>query len=140
MARRRLQQWLPSCSGSIFSCKYGDLVIVRREQTTGTAVFDPPQLFLKTPFEAGREWTWTGELDGELVAMTYIVMEPETVETPAGTFEAFPVALTIRSSSDGVNMMRWFAPGIGIVREQAGLSVAGQPFLVELMLVEYEVD
>lgn len=117
----------------------GDLVATRREMAAGTTVFDPPQPFIKTPFAPDRLWTWQGELDGELVTSTFLVMDMETVETPVGTFEAFPVAITMESGGEGLMMMRWFAPGVGIVREQAGLNVGGQAVMLDMFLTDYGV-
>lgn len=117
----------------------GNIVATRREQAAGTFVLDPPQLFLKSPFVPGQSWTWEGEIAGEYVSATSLIMEPESVETPVGTFEALPVAITVQAVGETVRTIRWFAEGVGLVREQSGLSVNGQPLMLDIFLVDYEL-
>lgn len=117
-----------------------ELVVTRREMAAGTTVFDPPQPFIQAPLAADQLWTWQGELDGDMVTSTYLVMEMETVETPVGSFEAFPVAITLESGGEGMMMVRWFAPGVGIVREQAGINVGGQAVMLDMYLTDYRVE
>lgn len=117
----------------------GDLVVTHREQPAGTVVFDPPQVVIRPPLVPGQTWTWSGALDGQAVAIEWIVMDPETVETPAGTFEAVPVGLIIRSGGETGYLMRWFVQGVGLVREQLGLDLGGTPVLIDLLLADYAV-
>jgi hypothetical protein len=42
----------------------------------------------------------------------------ERVSTPAGSFEATPVVVEGRA----LRYRRWYAPGVGLVREEASLS------------------
>lgn len=117
----------------------GNIVATRREQAAGTFSLDPPQLFLKSPFVPGQSWTWEGEIAGEYVSATSLIMEPESVETPVGTFETLPVAVTVQSGGESIRTIRWFADGVGIVREQSGMPVRGQPVMLDIFLVDYEL-
>lgn len=123
-----------------YSIVDGNVFATRREQASGTFILDPPQLFLISPFVPGQTWSWEGEIMDEHTASTSLIMEPETVETPVGTFEAIPVAITVEVAGESVRTIRWFAEGVGIVREQAVLPVSGQPVLFDLFLVDYEVN
>ncbi|HLT58001.1 MAG TPA: hypothetical protein VKZ69_04430 [Limnochordales bacterium] len=116
-----------------------DVVALRREFPQGSFALEPPQLFLKTPFSAGQQWTWAGRVAGQTARLTFSVLEADTVQTPAGTFVALPVA--VRGTVDGEELytMRWFAAGIGMVREQAQVMQQGQAYLIDLRLAAYHV-
>ncbi|OUM93360.1 MAG: hypothetical protein BAA04_05520 [Firmicutes bacterium ZCTH02-B6] len=117
-----------------------DAIALRREFPQGSFALEPPQVFLKAPFAPGRQWTWEGRVAGQTARMTFVVLEPETVETPAGTFEALPVAVDGVVDGEEVHTMRWFASGVGMIREQAQVAQGEQVILIDLVLADYHVQ
>ncbi|HEY8414889.1 MAG TPA: hypothetical protein VIK99_03860 [Thermaerobacter sp.] len=117
-----------------------DVVALRREYPQGSFALEPPQVFLKGPFAPGQRWNWKGQVAGQTASMSFVVLEPETVETPAGSFEATPVAIDGFVGAEEIHTMRWFAPGIGMIREQFQVSQGEQAILVDLVLADYNVQ
>jgi len=118
----------------------GDVIALRRDFPQGSYELDPPQLFLRSPLAPGQQWAWSGEAAGQLVAMTFTVLEPEVLEIPAGTFEAVVVSIDGEADGEELHTMRWFAPGVGMLREQAQVVQGGQVFLLDVFLVDYHVE
>lgn len=76
-----------------------------------------PAALLKLPAKEGD--TWMSERPGRgnvTFTATYTVGKEEEVEVPAGKFKAVPV--TFQSDGGGlvINVTRWYAAGVGVVR------------------------
>jgi len=117
-----------------------DVIALRREIPAGSFDLDPPQVFLRAPMAPGNRWSWEGSVAGQRMRMTFTIMEPETVETPAGTFEALPLVVTGSSDGEVLRLVRWFVAGVGMVRERAQVTEGSQSFLVDMRLVAYNVE
>lgn len=77
---------------------------------------DPPQPIVAPPIEVGHTWDFDTESAGAKIHQHYEIIGQGDVATPAGKFRAFH----IRAEQDTPSPMtidRWFAPGIGIVKD-----------------------
>lgn len=102
----------------------------------GAIVADaPPLRLLALPLGQSRAWTWRGPLPSlqrdahEWDHRAEVVDPAATIEVPAGTFTATHVRIV--SERDGVEPLGrelWFAPGVGIVREQQLGKPPGLPW------------
>ncbi|MDF1701239.1 MAG: hypothetical protein P1V36_08800 [Planctomycetota bacterium] len=100
---------------------------------------DPPVPILPVTFELGARWTWTGRLtiDGDKsdVTTTLLVQPVEQITTPAGTY----TALRVDETAPGVSIVRWFAPGVGLVQMEVVAVAADattKAFRLELLAFE----
>lgn len=78
--------------------------------------FNPPQTMVAAPLKQGATWNFDGQAGELKVRQRYNVTGEEDIEVPAGEFHA----LHIRGEQSAPSRMtidRWFAPGVGIVKD-----------------------
>jgi hypothetical protein len=78
--------------------------------------FSPPQTMVAAPLKKGAAWNFNGQAGELKVQQHYDVVAEENIDVPAGKFQAF----RIRGEQTIPNRMtidRWFAPGVGIVKD-----------------------
>jgi hypothetical protein len=81
-----------------------------------TLPFDPPLTVIPWPLQVGTKWELEDEVAGSPMHQQFTVVSEEDVVVPAGSFHAFhlrceqpwPISVTIE---------RWFAPGVGYVKD-----------------------
>jgi hypothetical protein len=92
-----------------------------------------PQTIVANPLRKGAAWDFTGRA-GELeVRQHYDVIDEEDVEVPAGEFHTFH----IHGEQTAPNRMaidRWFASGIGIVKDVTTMRAANGDLLQRVSL------
>jgi hypothetical protein len=115
----------------------GDGVYVHlRSHAAGSVTFDPPQRLLALPPVVGRKWQWAGRIGPHDVVFDYAWARRETTVTPAGTFDA--MQLYIAGAPDAhthVQSWRWYARGMGMVKEDTVLTQGAQTVRAYLELV-----
>lgn len=75
--------------------------------------------------------TWKTTEPGSDYEIVYTVEGMEQVEVPAGTFEALKVQ--VDDGGEGQNIFKWYAPGVGVVREYAEFEGLDTWTLIELL-------
>jgi hypothetical protein len=78
--------------------------------------FNPPQTMVATPLKQGATWNFNGQAGDLKVHQRYEVTGEGDVEVPAGEFHAFHIRGE-QSLPSRMTIDRWFAPGIGIVKD-----------------------
>jgi hypothetical protein len=88
---------------------------------------EPPETMIQFPMEAMKSWEWSGKMmdvktEKETKTITgsfkFKVAGEEEVETPAGKFKTFRVEMDgTASDGSGASSKRWFAHGVGMVKE-----------------------
>jgi hypothetical protein len=99
--------------------------------------FNPPQKMIAAPLKKGAGWDFNGQA-GELKAhQHYEVIGEEDVKVPAGEFHAFHIRGE-QTSPSPMTMDRWFATGIGIIKDVTTMNAAKGDLLqrISLELVE----
>jgi hypothetical protein len=99
--------------------------------------FNPPQTMIGTPLKKGAEWDFNGRA-GELeVHQHYDVIGEEQIEVAAGKFRGFHIHGE-QTSPSRMTIDRWFANGIGIVKDVTTMHAANGDLLerISLELVE----
>lgn len=81
--------------------------------------YDPPYPVIHFPLEVGKAWQWKGSCGTQPLELEFYVMAEEELEVPAGTFVARKVTVQEHSPLGGGSAIRWYAEGIGMVREEA---------------------
>lgn len=109
---------------------YQPLVITRDGQPRPR---QPPEPLLPLDLQVGLAWEWQGTLGQppEPRHHRYIVANWGRVLVPAGEFEAWRVLVSeLTEPTLLAHVERWYAPGIGLVRERSLIlgQREGQPF------------
>lgn len=105
------------------------IYVVGRRVMDRVTRFDPPYLLLRRGSVPGDSWEAEARSGAMADIFRYSVGAEEDVVTPAGRFRAFPVS----ERGKALAYRRWYAPGVGMVKETTTLP-DGSP-LDEKLLV-----
>lgn len=97
---------------------------------------NPPFPVISLPLKAGKKWSFEGTITQPRGAVdataTMTASGPETVRTPAGSFQAWKIHVDLAAGPKGQQMKvandYWFAAGVGMVKQEAsvmGTQVVG---------------
>jgi hypothetical protein len=78
--------------------------------------FSPPQTMISAPLKKGAAWNFNGQAGDLKVQQHYDVLGEEQIEVPAGKFQAFRIHAE-QTTPNRMTIDRWFAPGVGIVKD-----------------------
>ncbi len=111
-----------------------------RSYPAGTLRLDPPQRVLARPVEVGQVWVWNGRIGDQEVTLKYTWARREVIEVPAGKFDAMQLYFegTIPPNIQ-IQTWRWFAAGVGMVKEDSLVMQAGQQMRVYAALVSAKI-
>lgn len=106
----------------------GDGVYVHlRSYAAGSVTLDPPQRLLAFPVVVGRKWQWSGRIGERSVVFDYTWARRETTVTPAGSFDAMQLYFAgAPDAQTHVQSWRWYARGVGMVKEDTVLTQGTQ--------------
>lgn len=76
----------------------------------------PPQKTLSFPLKVGEKWEYHGEGADEKVEETYEIVARESIEVPAGKFDAYHLHIVGTQPFNSV-VDRWFVPGLGEIKD-----------------------
>jgi len=94
---------------------------------------NPPQTMIAAPLKKGAAWDFNGRA-GELeVRQHYDVVAEEDIQVPAGKFHAFRIHGE-QTSPSRMTIDRWFASGIGIVKDETTMRAANGDLLQRISL------
>ena len=98
---------------------------------------NPPQTIVATPLKRGATWNFDGQIGEMKVHQHYEVAEEDDIEVAAGEFHAFHIHGE-QTSPSRMTIDRWFAIGIGIVKDVTTMRDSGGDLLerISLDLVE----
>ncbi len=99
--------------------------------------FDPPQTMIAAPLKKGVSWDFNGQAGELKVEQHYDVVGDEDIKVPAGKFHVFRIHGE-QTSPSPMTIDRWFANGIGIVKDVTTMRAANGDLLqrISLELVE----
>ena len=99
--------------------------------------FNPPQTMIAAPLKKGAAWDFNGQAGDLKVQQHYDVVGEENIGVPAGKFQAFRIHGE-QTSPNRMTIDRWFAPGVGIVKDVTTTQDAKGDLLqrISLELVE----
>jgi hypothetical protein len=95
--------------------------------------FSPPQTMIAAPLEKGAAWNFDGQAGELKVQQHYDVMGEEKIDVPAGKFEAFRIHGE-QTTPNRMTIDRWFAPGVGIVKDVTTMQGAKGDLLQRISL------
>jgi hypothetical protein len=94
---------------------------------------NPPQTMIAAPLKKGGGWDFNGQAGELKVQQHYDVIGEEEIEVPAGKFHAFHIHGE-QTSPNGMTIDRWFASGIGIIKDVTTMRAAKGDLLQRISL------
>jgi hypothetical protein len=95
--------------------------------------FTPPQTMIAAPLKKGVAWNFDGRAGELKVQQHYDVVGEEKIDVPAGEFQAFRVHGE-QTTPNRMTIDRWFAPGVGIVKDVTTMESAQGDLLQRISL------
>jgi hypothetical protein len=98
----------------------------------------PPQKLLSPTLKAGESWDWKAP-EVSLV-MQIKVVGPADLTVPAGTFHATELSYDVNIETEGgmvtIRQRRWFASGVGYVKQETDTRLGDRPLTHTLFTLE----
>jgi hypothetical protein len=79
-------------------------------------ILTPPQKTLSLPLKAGEKWEYRSQGTGIQINERYQIVAQESVQVPAGRFDAYHIHL-IETKPFHAVVDRWFVPNIGYIKD-----------------------
>jgi hypothetical protein len=95
--------------------------------------FDPPQTMIAVPLKKGAAWDFNGETGDLKVQQHYVVVGEDETDVPAGKFHAYRIHGE-QTTPNRMTIDRWFAPGVGIVKDVTTMQDAKGDLLQRISL------
>jgi|SRR5438876_5847635 len=130
-----LSEWYRSGGDGVFLGK----TIDSETGETAETVMTPPQKVLSANLRNGESWSWKAA-DAPVTVGSRVV-GPATIEVPAGRFDATQIAYDWKIQLDGgmsinIRQERWFAPGVGFVKQDTRTLQGGRPLSHVILTLE----
>jgi len=100
--------------------------------------FRPPQTMIAAPLKKSVGWNFDGHAGDLKVQQHYNVVGEEKIDVPAGKFQAFRIHGE-QTTPNRMTIDRWFAPGVGIVKDVTTMQGAKGDLLQRISLELTEV-
>ncbi|MCD4783692.1 MAG: hypothetical protein K8T10_07675 [Candidatus Eremiobacteraeota bacterium] len=110
-----------------FDVTKNEIMMYRLEIGNGgkTIDFEPPAVIFKYPPKKGLKWSNPSKHNKYITHFTFV--RKEKVKVPAGEFEAWKVeSKTVYSNVDQIVSWSWFAPHVGLVKQQETQTIDGR--------------
>jgi hypothetical protein len=95
--------------------------------------FAPPQTIIAIPLQKGGSWDFNGQAGEVSFRQHYEVIGEEDIGVPAGKFHAFRI-YGEQTSPSRMTIDRWFAIGVGIVKDVTAMRTANGDLLQRISL------
>jgi hypothetical protein len=95
--------------------------------------FNPPQTMIAVPLKKGAAWDFDGQAGELKVQQHYDVLGEEDIDVPAGKFHAYRI-YGEQTTPNRMTIDRWFAPGVGIVKDVTTMQDAKGDLLQRISL------
>ena len=95
--------------------------------------FNPPQTMIAAPLKKDAAWDFDGQAGELKVQQHYEVVGEEKIDVPAGNFQAFRIHGE-QTTPNRMTIERWFAPGVGIVKDVTSMQDAKGDLLQRISL------
>lgn len=95
--------------------------------------FNPPQTMIAAPLKKGAAWDFNGQAGDLKVQQHYAVVGEDKTDVPAGKFHAYRIHGE-QTTPNRMTIDRWFAPGVGIVKDVTTMQDAKGDLLQRISL------
>jgi len=96
--------------------EHGVILHERRIAESASVPFNPPRVLLPIPLQVGTTWELDDEVEGSPMHQSFKVVALEKITVPAGLFQAYHLHCE-QPWPISVSVDRWFAPGVGFIKE-----------------------
>ena len=100
--------------------------------------YSQPFVRLKLPPVAGDKWEWKGDIGKEKATASFTNEGEEDITVPAGKFKAWKVTAVVEIAGVKHVGSNWFAPGVGIVKQQSKFESGGKKHESTIELKSFE--
>jgi hypothetical protein len=109
-------------------------------QASGDRVTDyaPPFVRLKLPAAKGDTWEWKGDVGKEKASVTFTNDGEEEITVPAGKYKAWKISAVMEIGGVKHTGSNWFAPGVGLVRQESRFESGGKKHESVIELKSFE--
>lgn len=107
--------------------------VARGDGTGDMLKITPPQKLVGFPLRVGDKWQYQGGGGDQKIDEAYEVVAKESVEVPAGKFDAFHLHIVGKAPYHSV-VDRWFVPEIGYVKDVTEVQRADGSLLQRITL------
>lgn len=94
---------------------------------------NPPQTMIAVPLKKGAAWDFNGQAGELKVQQHYSVVGEDKTDVPAGKFHAYQIHGE-QTAPNRMTIDRWFAPGVGIVKDVTTMQDAKGDLLQRISL------
>jgi len=92
----------------------------------GEVEFQPPVLAMKFNAKEGDSWTTASEIAAGSLEYAVEVLGEEEIEVQAGKYTAIKVRATMTEQNATTVIVQWYAPGVGMVKEETEADIQGK--------------
>lgn len=112
--------------------------MLRQAAGSNTTDYNPPIVRLKLPPVDKDTWEWKGEIGKEKASIVYTNNGEEEITVPGGKYKAWKISAVMEIGGVKHTGTNWFAPGIGLIRQQSEFESGGKKHksLIELKSFE----
>jgi len=117
----------------------GEVMLAARKYGLEPQNIRPHMPLLKKPFKEGTSWSWEGK-EGEISSEAeFEILGIKSIEAGGRDFEALAVfSETERADGATIRSTRWYAEGIGLVKES--MTITNSNFPGTKMRIELELE
>lgn len=105
-------------------------------------IYNPPQRILKFPLKDGDSWIWQGKIGDQNSTISFLVNGPENIIIKNINIPCYKVTFKIKEQGPAgmtVTIIRWYANGIGLIKEEDKLEKDGKTSTISSVLDYYKV-
>lgn len=109
-------------------------------QASGDRVIDyaTPFVRLKLPPAKGDTWEWKGDIGKEKASVVFTNEGEVDIAVPAGKYKAWKVSVVMEIGGIKHTGANWFAPGVGIIRQESKFESGGKKHESVIELKSFE--
>ena len=109
-------------------------------QASGDRIIDyaTPFIRLKLPPVKGDTWEWKGDMGKSKASVVFTNEGEDEITVPAGKYKAWKVSAAMEIEGVKHAGANWFAPGVGIVRQQSKFESGGKKHETLIELKSFE--
>jgi hypothetical protein len=117
------------------------LAVIKRVMGEREIAIEPPELMIKTPLAAGQKWDWSGKLMETQLTMNFTTEDGGKLKIKDKEVDTLKIMMTQKvQTGESSSNCRWFAKGIGPVKEEITMSRGAKSLTLNTRLTDYELN
>jgi len=117
--RKAVERGRERVTRSCYLATAAEILVIETTNMRGELqVLNPPRPQLKLPPRAGQTWSWSPTDSAFDLKIVEKWIGEESIKTPAGTYKAWKMQTVTTGEDFSLTSFTWYAPGIGVVRNE----------------------